>query len=147
MLERFFEGRENERSMFRKLNAIVEALQRFENMSGGPGVKIQRSQGGTSVAAARGGQTSVQSGGPKQGTGTARELAFSLGGVEDTDLYDRSTAPEAIALWVPGMPYYDEATLRLLVRARKIEFDNLGQFRSATAASAPMLITQAEVCG
>lgn len=129
MLDRF-ERDDPDYRLLEKLNKLVAAVNRLENLQGGPGVTIKRGSGGMTIFVERPQvRASVPSAGePATGIINDTKVLGRLQGTRDTDSWTRGedNPARSVQYYVVTDPKYDPSTLQFTVRMRPVIADTAG---------------------
>lgn len=128
MLDRF-ERDDPDYRLLEKLNRLVAAVNRLENLQGGPGVTIKRGSGGMTIFVER---PQVRAAPPAAETATGSindtKILAHLQGTRDTDSWTRGedTPARSVKAYLVTDPKYDPSTLQFTFRCRPCTFDTAG---------------------
>ena len=147
MAARKFDGHETSREHIEKLNALVEAVERWDKLSVGPGLEVRRHAGGMLLnvkpqAAVRkaAGEAEDCSGGDLQTIGCTM-------GTQDSDTWARGgETPKQVAVEVFTDISWDEVSGQIVGRMRTLTFDKCGKLKSVSAEDDLLTLITTESC-
>jgi len=142
-----FTGRETDRELFDKLNALATAVQAWDKLAVGPGLEVRRHAGGMLLnvkpqAAARkaAGEAEDCSGGDVQTMQTTL-------GTQDSDTWARGgETPKQVAVEVFTDISWDEVSGQIVGRMRTLTFDKCGKLKSVSAEDDLLTLITTESC-
>lgn len=141
-----FTGRETDRELFEKLNALVEAVQAWDKLAVGPGLEVRRHAGGMLLnvkpqAAAR------KAGGSEDCSGGDLQTIGCTMGTQDSDTWARGgETPKQVAVEVFTDISWDEVSGQIVGRMRTLTFDKCGNLKSISAEDDLLTLITTESC-
>ena len=141
----FFNLTDDREQTLRKLNRLVEAVNALDNITGGPGVSIQRTSGGVTINVEPVGESRAMPGGGGSGEIENTKNLGYLVGEADTDGW-ALTEGRSVKVWAVTDVYYNENNLQCTLRMRPLLFDTAGALREIGPESDAMLVFTAVLC-
>ena len=145
MAARKFDGHETSREHIEKLNALVEAVERWDKLSVGPGLEVRRHAGGVCLnvkpqAAVRkaAGEAEDCSGGDLQTIGCTM-------GTQDSDTW-ASTSEDPVKVSLITDISWDAVNGLIVGRLRDFTFDKCGNLKSIGAEGDLVTLITTESC-
>lgn len=135
-----FTGRETSREHIEKLNALVEAVERWDKLSVGPGLEVRKHAGGMLLNVKP--QAAARKAGAAEEENTDVKVITSTHGVRDTDTLSASDDEDYASLTIPFDIQYDASTVTLSYRTRTIKVRAL----EVSGESELITIAIAEMC-
>ena len=147
MAARKFDGHETSREHIEKLNALVEAVERWDKLSVGPGLEGRRHAGGMLLNVKPQAAVRKAAGEAEDCSGGDLQTMQNTLGTQDSDTWARGgETPKQVAVEVFTDISWDEVSGQIVGRMRTLSFDKCGNLKSISAEGDLLTLITTESC-